>query len=63
MQKNVKEIKGDKDGAKSVVLNDGTEIQADLVLIGVGIEPKTDILKNTSVQLDKQGGVVCDPFL
>jgi len=37
----VKEIKGEKGKAKSVVLNDGTELQAELVILGTGVKPAT----------------------
>jgi NADPH-dependent 2,4-dienoyl-CoA reductase/sulfur reductase-like enzyme len=63
MLKSVTEIKGDGQNATSVLLNDGTEIKADLIIIGTGIVPSTQFLKDTDIKLDKQGGVICDPFL
>ena len=60
MSKKVKEIKGDKGKVTSVVLGDGTEIPADLVIVGQGIIPSTDFVP---VEKDVNGGIVCDPFL
>lgn len=63
MQKRVNLIKGENGEVVSVVLSDGTEIKADLVIVGAGIAPNTEFLKDSSIELDSQGGVVCDPFL
>lgn len=44
-----------------VLLKDGTELEADLVVEGVGIKPSTDYLKdNGSVKLEKDGSVATD---
>jgi NADPH-dependent 2,4-dienoyl-CoA reductase/sulfur reductase-like enzyme len=41
-----------------VVLSDGTDIDADLVVVGIGSRPVTDWLVGSGVQVDN--GVVCD---
>jgi NAD(P)H-nitrite reductase large subunit len=41
MQKTVTEIKGDGQAASSVVLSDGSEITADLIIVGTGIVPSS----------------------
>ncbi|KAK4555811.1 Apoptosis-inducing factor 1 [Recurvomyces mirabilis] len=44
-----------------VLLKDGTELEADLVVEGVGIRPSTDYLKDSkSVQLEKDNSVSVD---
>lgn len=43
---------------KSVQLSDGSKVKADLVLIGLGVEPATDWLQGSGIKVDK--GVVCD---
>lgn len=40
----VSEIKGDGKNANGVVLDDGTVIEADLVLVGAGVLPATKFL-------------------
>lgn len=62
-QRKVAEIKGNGRRATAVVLDDGSEIQADLVLVGAGVLPATKFLEGSGVQLDRWGAVVCDPFL
>lgn len=64
MENTIKEIKS-KDGkaVSSVILKDGTELKADLVLIGVGVKPNTDFLKGTSIKMEKDGGLTCNPYL
>lgn len=44
----LKEIKGDKT-VKSIVLGDGTEIEADMVIVGAGINPATGITQGTDI--------------
>mmetsp|Transcript_9188 Transcript_9188/g.6537 ORF Transcript_9188/g.6537 Transcript_9188/m.6537 type:complete len:140 (+) Transcript_9188:1229-1648(+) len=59
----VKHIDG-KDGAvKSVTLQDGTVLDADLVICGLGVTPNTQFLADSGVDLTQDGGVICDPFL
>ena len=55
----VAEVRNSTDGTVTgVVLGDGTEIDADLVVVGIGSRPATDWLVGSGVQLDN--GVVCD---
>jgi len=44
-----------------VVLSDGTAIDADLVVVGIGAEPNTEWLAGSGLALDD--GVVCDEYL
>lgn len=53
----VTEIRGDSH-VEAVVLSDGTELSADLVVVGIGSRPATDWLAGTGVEVDN--GVVCD---
>ena len=43
---------------EKVVLSDGAEIDADLVVVGIGSRPATDWLADTGVAVDN--GVICD---
>ncbi len=45
-----------------MVLNDGSEIDVDLVILGTGIKPNTDFLGSV-VEKDGVGALLCDPFL
>jgi 3-phenylpropionate/trans-cinnamate dioxygenase ferredoxin reductase subunit len=44
-----------------VRLSDGSEVAADVVVVGIGVTPNTDWLASSGLALDD--GVVCDQFL
>ncbi|WP_348654123.1 FAD-dependent oxidoreductase [uncultured Psychrobacter sp.] len=55
---NVADINGDKGKVNSVTLTDGTEIKADVVILGTGVAPRTDLLEQVNdpdgVQVDNE---------
>ena len=53
----VAEVRGDGH-VDTVVLGDGSELPADLVVVGIGSRPATDWLAGSGVEVDN--GVVCD---
>jgi 3-phenylpropionate/trans-cinnamate dioxygenase ferredoxin reductase component len=53
----VAEVQG-AEKVEKVVLGDGTELDADLVVVGIGSHPATEWLKGTGIEVDN--GVVCD---
>jgi 3-phenylpropionate/trans-cinnamate dioxygenase ferredoxin reductase component len=53
----VAEVVGDTH-VRKVVLTDGSEIEADLVVVGIGSRPATDWLEGSGVAVDN--GVICD---
>ena len=56
--------KSDSNGhVKAVVLANGYEIPADLVVIGAGIELNTELAKQAGLKMDANGGVNVNPFL
>jgi NAD(P)H-nitrite reductase large subunit len=59
----VTQIKGNGTDATSVVLDDGTELACELVLVGAGVFPATKFLQGSGIEMDRMGGVVCNPFL
>lgn len=63
MSRKVVEIKGDNNIAHTVVLDNGQEIKADLLLLGAGVFPSTQFLKGSGLEMDNWGGIICDPFL
>ena len=53
--------KSDSKSVGGIKLKDGTEIPADLVILGVGVGPATEYLKdNKSVSLEKDGSISVD---
>jgi len=53
----VESFKG-HDRVEKVVLANGTEIDADVVIVGIGVKPNTEWLDNSGLTIDN--GVVCD---
>jgi 3-phenylpropionate/trans-cinnamate dioxygenase ferredoxin reductase component len=53
----VADVRGDKH-VDTVVLTDGTEVTADLVVVGIGSRPATEWLDGSGIEVDN--GVVCD---
>lgn len=53
----VAEVHG-SERVEKVVLGDGTELDADLVVVGIGSHPATEWLEGSGIKLDN--GVVCD---
>jgi NADPH-dependent 2,4-dienoyl-CoA reductase/sulfur reductase-like enzyme len=56
----VAEVKAEGSGKRvaKVVLSDGSEVDADLVVVGIGSRPATDWLEGSGIEVDN--GVVCD---
>jgi NADPH-dependent 2,4-dienoyl-CoA reductase/sulfur reductase-like enzyme len=48
-------------GADEVVLDDGSRIAADLVVIGVGVTPRTDLAEQAGLDIDN--GIVVDQHM
>jgi 3-phenylpropionate/trans-cinnamate dioxygenase ferredoxin reductase component len=53
----VAEVRGDGH-VDTVVLTDGTELAADLVVVGIGSRPATEWLQGSGIEVDN--GVICD---
>ncbi len=49
---------------EKVLLDDGTVIEADLVVVGIGVRPATGWLESSGIALhERDGGIICDEFL
>ena len=55
-----KEILG-KDSVEGVILDDGTKLECDLVVIGKGVEPNLELTKTSGVKV--KWGIVVDDYL
>lgn len=56
----VSAVHGTDGQVSGVLLSDGTELPADLVVIGIGSRPATEWLDGSGVALAADGGVLCD---
>ncbi|KZV59680.1 flavo protein [Peniophora sp. CONT] len=53
-----------KEGAQSEVeLKDGTVLQADAIVMGVGVKPQTEFLKSAGFEFEKDGSLKVDEYL
>uniref|UniRef100_A0A671M2U3 Apoptosis-inducing factor 3-like n=1 Tax=Sinocyclocheilus anshuiensis TaxID=1608454 RepID=A0A671M2U3_9TELE len=59
----VAEIRGKNGKVKEVVLKNGEVLPADIVIVGIGVIPNSDFLKETSVEIDSRSAVVVDKFM
>lgn len=49
---------------EKVVLDDGSVVEADLVVVGIGVRPATRWLESSGIALhERDGGILCDEFL
>lgn len=53
----VQSVEG-RERVEAVVLSDGSRVEADLVVVGIGVVPNTDWLEGSGIAVDN--GVVCD---
>lgn len=60
LEKQTAEILGDK-RVEGIRFTDGTEIEADLVVMAVGIRPNTQIAKDSGININR--GIVVDDFM
>jgi NADPH-dependent 2,4-dienoyl-CoA reductase/sulfur reductase-like enzyme len=49
---------------EKVLLDDGSVIEADLVVVGIGVRPATGWLESSGIALhERDGGILCDEYL
>lgn len=60
--KRVEAILGNKH-VRGVTLSDGKELKADLVIIGVGARPNTELAQKAGIQTGARGAIVVDRFM
>lgn len=55
-----KEISG-KDKVRSVILDNGEEIECEMIVVGKGVQPNTDIVKDSGIKIDE--GILVNEYL
>lgn len=58
----VKEIRGNRK-VESVLLSNGEVLAADAVLVGVGVQPNTEIARKAGLKVDEYGHLIVDSFM
>jgi NADPH-dependent 2,4-dienoyl-CoA reductase/sulfur reductase-like enzyme/peroxiredoxin family protein/TusA-related sulfurtransferase/rhodanese-related sulfurtransferase len=62
LKNGVKEFRYDK-GVTTVSLQDGTQIDADMVILSIGISPNSELAKSAGLEVNARGGIVVDQHL
>lgn len=59
----IKNVVIENDEVKKIILEDGTEVKTDAVLVAIGVVPNTEFLKGTLVKLNEFGAVIVNEKL
>ncbi|XP_034025254.1 LOW QUALITY PROTEIN: apoptosis-inducing factor 3-like [Thalassophryne amazonica] len=63
MNDSVAEIRGENNKVKAVVLKSGAVLNADVVILGIGVIPNSDFLVGSEVEVDFRKAVIVDEFM
>ncbi|MDP6577453.1 MAG: FAD-dependent oxidoreductase [Dehalococcoidales bacterium] len=53
--------RGSRDKITGVILNDGTPIPGELVIVAIGVQPRMELITNTGIEINR--GVVVDQYM
>lgn len=53
----------DKNGVTTVTLQSGKTVDADMVMLSIGVRPQTAIAKEAGLELNQRGGIIVDEHL
>ncbi|MBN2651896.1 MAG: FAD-dependent oxidoreductase [Spirochaetales bacterium] len=62
LKNGVSEFVKSSDGLE-VVLQDGSRIKTEMVMMSLGVKPQTEFLKSSGIELNQRGGIVVDDYL
>ena len=62
LDEEVVELRGEDGHVSEVVCESGSELDVDAALVGIGIEPNTELLANTPVELGASGAIATDAY-
>lgn len=51
------------DSGTTILLSSGKKIEADMVILSIGIKPNSELAKNAGLELNQRGGVVVDDHM
>lgn len=63
LEEGTKEIVGESGKVVALKTNSGQTIDCDIVLFAIGVQPQTEFLKDSGIELDQYGGIVVDENL
>lgn len=53
-------VKRFEDNGKKVVLDSGKEIETDLIILSIGVQPETSIAREAGININERGGIIVD---
>ncbi|XP_048247566.1 apoptosis-inducing factor 3-like isoform X1 [Haliotis rufescens] len=62
-ERSVKEFVGEDGKVTEAILSDGTKLEADLCVLGIGVVPATDFLKDSGITMTTRGFITVDKSL
>lgn len=62
LEDGVKRFKNNK-GSTTVVLQSGKEVEADIIILSIGIKPNSELAKTANLDINKRGGIIVDEHL
>jgi len=60
---NVTEIIGENGKVRSVILSNGKEIIADVIIAAIGYKPNAELAEKTGLEINSNGAIRCDNYL
>ena len=61
--KGLKKIESENNVATKILFDDNTSMPVDMIILGTGVKPNTDFLKDSKVNLQQFGHLTCDVFM
>lgn len=52
-----------KNGLTKIMLSSGATMEADMVILSIGVKPNSQLAKNAGIKLNKKGGIIVNEFL
>ncbi|XP_016374062.1 apoptosis-inducing factor 3-like [Sinocyclocheilus rhinocerous] len=59
----VAEVQGENRRVKAVKLKSGITIEADLLIVGIGVNPNSEFLKGSPIRMDSKNYVIVDKYM
>ncbi|XP_066501400.1 apoptosis-inducing factor 3 [Hoplias malabaricus] len=63
MNDSVTEVRGNNGRVKEVVLKSGTIVEADVLIVGIGIIPNSEFLQGSAIKMDSKNYVIVDKYM
>ncbi|KTG39715.1 hypothetical protein cypCar_00017961 [Cyprinus carpio] len=59
----IAEVQGENRRVKAVKLKSGITIEADLLIVGIGVNPNSEFLKGSPIRMDSKNYVIVDKYM